>query len=304
MRKKIVFLLLLLIFLLTGCTNTNTDKIQVVTTIFPHYDIVRWIAKDKVDLYLTIAPGIDTHSYDPSVEDIIRIKKSNLFIYTCDELEQWATDLKVEKENEYILNLSKNEHIILEKVEEKHEHHTHHPSHDYDTHIWTSPTYLKYMTYDICEYIVKLDPHNKEFYEANRDSYIAEIDKIIVEMKQIKIEAQDKVFYFGTPFAFFYLFHEFDIKFESLYETCATEIEPSIFEIIELHEKIIEKNIKYLYVKELISTSVANRVILDTDCKLELLHSGHNVSSSDFKKGITLIDIMNNNIIALRKELN
>ena len=29
---------------------------------------------------LTIAPGIDTHSYDPSVEDIIRIKKSNLFI--------------------------------------------------------------------------------------------------------------------------------------------------------------------------------------------------------------------------------
>lgn len=303
MTKKLLVFWFLICFLLTGCVEIPDNKITVVTTIFPQYDIVRWIAKDKVELYLTVSPGIDTHSYDPSVEDIIRIKKCDLFIYMAGCLEQWAVDLKDDSTG-LVLDLSSNENIILEEVEEKHEHHTNHDHvHDHDPHIWTSPTYLKYMAYDICNELVKLDPTNKEFYEKNRDSYVFEIDKIILEMNQLSIEAQDKTFYFGTPFAMHYFFKEFNLKYESIYETCATEIEPSIFDIIEMHETIIEDNVKNLYVKELISTGVAERIINGTLCELQLLHSGHNVSSIDFKKGITLIDIMNNNIIALRKEL-
>ena len=288
--------------LLTGCTEQPSDKISVVTSIFPQYDIVRWIAKDKVDLYLTVSPGIDTHSYDPSVEDIIKIKKCDLFIYMADCLEMWAKDLKDVSEGGKVLHLSSNENIVLEEVEEDHEHHTQH-IHDHDPHIWTSPTYLKYMTYDICNELVKLDEKNKDFYEKNRDSYILEIDKIIDEMNKISELAKDKTFYFGTPFAMHYIFEEFNINYKSIYETCATEIEPSIFDIIEMHEIIKKDNVKYIYVKELISTGVAERLIKDTLCEIQLLHSGHNVSSLDFKQGITLIDIMNDNIDALRKEL-
>ena len=162
MRKKILIILFLMCLLLTGCTEQPSDKISVVTSIFPQYDIVRWIAKDKVDLYLTVSPGIDTHSYDPSVEDIIKIKKCDLFIYMADCLEMWAKDLKDVSEGGKVLHLSSNENIVLEEVEEDHEHHTHH-IHDHDPHIWTSPTYLKYMTYDICNELVKLDEKNKDF---------------------------------------------------------------------------------------------------------------------------------------------
>ena len=102
----------------------------------------------------------------------------------------------------------------------------------------------------------------------------------------------------------FYLFHHFDLKFESIYETCATEIEPSIDDIISMHKTIIESNVSHVFIKELVSTSVAERLVLNTDIQLEVLHSGHNVSSSDFEKGITLLEIMRNNINALRKEIN
>lgn len=298
MRKYLSILICLLCILLSGCSYKEIANVDVVVTIFPQYDIVRWIAGDNLNVYLIIPPGVDTHSYDPSVDDIISIKKSKLFIYTTPSLEQWATSFKEEGKT---LELSSNSNIHLEEVQEKEEHHTHHGDHDHDPHIWTSPIYVKYMVEDICNALIEIDPEHEELYTANKNTYISELDKIIDDMNQLSIDAKDTTYYFGTPFAMYYLFHHFNIKFESIYETCATEIEPSIDDIIDMHKLIKNNDIKYIYIKELVSTSVAERLIKDTNANLMMLHSGHNVSSEDFNNGITLLDIMKNNVEALRK---
>lgn len=298
MRKYLSILICLLCIFISGCSIKQTANVDVVVTLFPQYDIVRWIAGDNLNVYLVIPPGVDTHSYDPSVDDIISIKKSKLFIYTTPSLEQWATDIKSDGKT---LELSSNPNIVLEEVQEKEEHHTHHGEHDHDPHIWTSPIYVKYMVEDICNALIEIDPKNKELYIANKNTYISELDKIINDMKQLSIDAQDTIYYFGTPFAMYYLFKHFDIKFESIYETCATEIEPTINDIIDMHKLINKNDIKYIYIKELVSTSVAERLIKDTNASLQMLHSGHNVSSSDFERGVTLLEIMKNNVEALRK---
>ena len=157
------------------------------------------------------------------------------------------------------------------------------------------------MVEDICNALIEIDPEHKELYTANKNTYISELDKIIDDMNQLSIDAKDTTYYFGTPFAMYYLFHHFNIKFESIYETCATEIEPSIDDIIDMHKLIKNNDIKYIYIKELVSTSVAERLIKDTNANLMMLHSGHNVSSEDFNNGITLLEIMKNNVEALRK---
>lgn len=301
MRKYLSLLILCILFMLSGCKYTTNTDADVVVTIFPQYDIVKWIAEDYLDVYLVIPPGVDTHSYDPSVDDILNIKKCDLFIYTTPSLEQWAPGLK---DDGITLELSNNPNIHLEKVLEKEEHHTHHGEHDHDPHIWTSPIYVKYMVEDICNALIEIDPSHQDIFINNKNRYIEELDKIIIEMTEVSIEAQSTTFYFGTPFAMFYLFHHFNLKFESIYETCATEIEPSIDDIISMHKTIIESNVSHVFIKELVSTSVAERLVLNTDIQLEVLHSGHNVSSSDFEKGITLLEIMRNNINALRKEIN
>lgn len=298
MRKYLSMLICCLCFILCGCKYSSEVNVDVVVTIFPQYDIVRWIAGDNLNVYLVIPPGVDTHSYDPSVDDIVNIKKSKLFIYTTSSLEQWAVNFKEEGKS---LELSSNPNIHLEKVQEKEEHHTHHGEHDHDPHIWTSPIYVKYMVEDICNALIEIDPENKDEYIANKNFYINELDKIIKDMEQLSIDAKDTTYYFGTPFAMFYLFHHFNLKFESIYETCATEIEPTINDIIDMHKLINTNDIKYIYIKELVSTSVAKRLIKDTNAQLQILHSGHNVSTEDFNNGVTLLDIMKNNVNALRK---
>lgn len=304
---KIKFFLLSLLFCLIGltsCTTNNTQEITIATSIYPIYDVTKAIVEDKLPVYMTVPTGIDTHSYDPSVDNIIKVKKANLFIYVSDELESWANGLKSEDENHFVLNLAKNANIELlshDEDEEEEESHEHHHHHEYDPHIWTSPKNLIYMVEDIYQAVIKIDPSNQEFYLNNKNKYLNELNTIINEYNEFSETVNDTVFYFGSPFSFAYLFRDFNLKYYTIFDTCETEIEPSIDKIISLKKIIIENNVKYLYVKELSSTKIGEAIVSGTDASLVLLHSGHNLSSIDFKNGLTLLEIFRQNLENLKK---
>jgi zinc transport system substrate-binding protein len=65
-------------------------KINVVTTIFPPYDFVREIAGNKVNLTMLLSPGAESHSFEPTPQDIIKIQRSDIFIYVGGESDAWV----------------------------------------------------------------------------------------------------------------------------------------------------------------------------------------------------------------------
>ena len=77
--------------LFTGCGKKNnaetgesdSNKLSVVTTIFPEYDWVREILGGKAestDLTMLLDNGVDLHSYQPTADDIVKISDCDLFI--------------------------------------------------------------------------------------------------------------------------------------------------------------------------------------------------------------------------------
>ena len=68
--------------------SSDSQKLQIVATIFPEYDWVKEILGDQVenvDLTLLLGNGTDMHSFQPTMEDILKVSTCDLFIYVGGE---------------------------------------------------------------------------------------------------------------------------------------------------------------------------------------------------------------------------
>lgn len=322
-RKLLITTIFLMIvsILLTGCGIKVKDpnKNHIITTLYPQYDMVKQIIGDDprlskiYEVTLIVPPGVDAHTYDPSVADMIKIKNCDLFIYTSHTLETWVEKLNIEKYTK-VLDLSDDERIELmkseahdEEHEEEHSGHAH--EHEYDPHYWVYPIYAKYMVEEIRDILIDiLPPGDKDFnivtINNNAERYIKQLEKFDEDIKEIVKLAKNKTFYFASPFSFFYWAHYYDLEYVLTYATCSTEVEPSISTIVEIINQIKQNNIPAIYIKELQSITAAEMIANNTGAEILMLHSGHNVSKDDFDNPeISFLSLMRQNVLNLARGL-
>lgn len=135
----------------TAVSEADSDAIQVVATIFPEYEWLREIIgenTDHVELTMLLDSGVDLHSYQPSVDDIIKISTCDMFVYIGGESDQWVSDALKESMNPdmVVINLldvmgdmAKEEELVegMEAHDHDHDHaeeeeHTHAEGEEHD----------------------------------------------------------------------------------------------------------------------------------------------------------------------------
>ena len=81
---------------LCGCAGemtSDSDKLSVITTIYPAYDLARQVFGDTAEIKLLLKPGTESHTYDPSARDVVEISSCDLFIYNGGESDQWVDSI-------------------------------------------------------------------------------------------------------------------------------------------------------------------------------------------------------------------
>ena len=68
----------------------DNGKLRVVCTLFPYYDFVRQIGGDDVDVTLVVPAGRETHSFEPTPLDVIRISEADVFVHDISLLDTAA----------------------------------------------------------------------------------------------------------------------------------------------------------------------------------------------------------------------
>ena len=82
MKKKILLLLLLLIpFLVTGCTNDSMDNIDIIVTNYPNEYVVKSLYSDHATITSIYPDGVDTDNYKISAKQKNEYSKKDLFVY-------------------------------------------------------------------------------------------------------------------------------------------------------------------------------------------------------------------------------
>ncbi len=144
MKKAIVFILAsaMIAMMLSGCAQApsasatpandapnppegtaaapEAGRLNIITTIFAPYDFVRQIAGDKADVTMLLPPASESHSFEPTPQDIIKIQDSDVFIYVGGESDAWVDGIldSMDTSKKEIITLMDCVEVVEEEVVE------------------------------------------------------------------------------------------------------------------------------------------------------------------------------------------
>ena len=336
MKKMIALLLALLmaVGMLAGCakqkdddTTDTTDKLRIVTTIFPEYDWVREILGDKADnadVTMLLDNGVDLHSYQPTADDIVKISDCDLFIYVGGESDGWVEDalknatnkdMKVVNLLEVLGDKVKNEEVVEGMQEEEHEHedgeeHEEGEEHEHeeeaDEHVWLSLKNAEVLVGTISNALQEVDPGNKDAYAANADAYVKKLSALDAEYQTAVDNAARKTVLFGDRFPFRYLVDDYGLNYYAAFVGCSAETEASFETISFLAKKVDELKLPCVLTIEGKNHKIAETIVKNTapkSQKILTMDSMQSTTSNDVASGTTYFSVMEKNLAVLKEAL-
>ena len=303
----------LLAFLVLNREKFEQKKYSVVSTSFPGYDFARAVTKNtNISTKMLVKPGAETHTFEPTPQDIIDIKNADMFIYVGGDSDTWVEKIlkDVDTKKTHVVKLvdlvsTVNEEIV-EGMEDEDEH-DHEHDHDeeeegpeIDEHVWTSPKKAMEIVKKIAEVAYEIDAEEKTKINDNAEKYVAEIAQVDKDLHQA-IDGKISEIVVADRFPFRYFADEFGLKYAAAFSGCSEQTEASAKTISFLINKVKQDKVKKIYKIELSNGKIAETVSKDTGAEVLELHSAHNVTAEDFSKGVTYVDLMKRNLLALSK---
>lgn len=326
--KKILALLLALWIpaaVLFGCApqddSAASNKLNIVTTIFPAYDWVREILgaeTDRAEITMLLDSGVDLHSYQPTVDDIVKISDCDLFLYVGGESDGWVEDALKNAPNKdrTVINLLdvlgdsvKEEETVEGMQEEDHDHEDadgHEEEAEYDEHIWLSLKNAQVLVAAISEALQESDPARKDTYAANAAAYVEKLSALDGEYRAAVDSGKYKTLLFGDRFPFRYLADDYGLDYYAAFPGCSAETEASFETISFLAKKADELKLPCVLTIEGTQHKIAETVVQNTAQKNQqilAMDSMQAVTANDAASGASYLSIMEKNLSVLKKAL-
>lgn len=327
--KKILALLLALWIpaaVLSGCAPQDDsaafNKLNIVTTIFPAYDWVREILGDETDraeITTLLDSGVDLHSYQPTVDDIVKISNCDLFLYVGGESDGWVDDAlrnapnkerKVIRLLDVLGDSAKAEETVEGMQEEEHDHeeeeHDHEEEAEYDEHIWLSLKNAQMLVAAISEALQETDPARKDTYAANAAAYAEKLSALDGEYQAAVDSGKYKTLLFGDRFPFRYLADDYGLDYYAAFPGCSAETEASFETVSFLAGKMDALGLPCVLTIEGTQHKIAETIVQNTAQKNQqvlTMDSMQAVTANDAASGVSYLSIMEKNLSVLKKAL-
>lgn len=311
-------------------------KLNVVCTIFPVYNWLQEIGGDRLNVEYLLDSGIDLHNYNPSVEDMIVMKESDLLVYVGGDSDAWATDVVdgsfnalnlMEKLGDDALDQELSEGMQEHDHDHDHEHsiwyemyaavkgffgfghdhdHDHDHSHDLpDEHIWMSVKKAELIVEDIVEELSKIDLEYADVYKANGDAYIAQLSDLDDRYEEELSVFEDRTIVVADRFPLLYLTEDYNLDYYGAFSGCSTEVEVSFETIKFMKDKMEELHLNYLFKIEGSTVEIGDTIMTELELPSENILEINSMQSiigdtSEF----TYISLMEDNLDVLKFALS
>jgi ABC-type metal ion transport system, periplasmic component/surface adhesin len=302
--KKLFLFSLVLFSLFSACQPAEDEgksdgKLKVVATIFPIYDFARNIGGDRVKVTMLLPPATDAHNYELKPEDIVKVSKADIFLFTNFEMEQWAYKIiKSAGEKTNVLSVETGSGTVLLPLNDGDEHEK--DASRFDPHIWLDLDNAQKMVDNIATAFVKKDSRNSDYYLKNAQEYKIKLIALDQRYRTELVKCQTKTILHAGHWAFAYLAKKYNLIYVAASNVTA-DAEPTPQKIVSLIEQVKAKNIPYIYYEDLVAPRLAQTIAQETGTGLLKLNNGHDISKKDMESGLSFISLMEDNLNTLKK---
>ena len=303
--RRLVFLLLA-IPMLFSCGKAEVDDkgLSIVAVNFPSYDAARAVLGNTEGLVMLLPPGTESHSYDPTPKDMVRIADSDLIIYTGGHSDAWVDSILSSLSSPpRAFRLMEQVPLLSEERTEGMEDDGHGHHEGSDEHVWTSPVNEEAIVSSLADAISAIEPERSEEMHGNAEAYIASLEALDGEIRKIVEESPIDTLIFASRFPLLYFVKEYGIRYYAAFPGCAEETEPSARTVAFLIDKAKELGVPCILNIEMSSDLIARTIAEEAGVPVYTFSSLHNVTAREFASGETYITIMERNADILREAL-
>lgn len=300
-----------------GGPMIEEGRLNVICTIFPAYDFTREIAGERANVTLLMPTGAESHSYEPTPQDMAALSRCDLIVANGGAGESWLETMlsggEIDAPVLYMLHcaeLVEEEHKEgMQDAPHAHEHdgsceHEHEHEAEYDEHVWTSPVNAAAICAAIARSLSTVDPDGREYYQQRLDTYGEKLLALDAAFRDTVSAATRRSMIFADRFPVRYFVEEYGLEYYAAFPGCAEDTEPSAKTVAFLIDKVREEGIGAVYFIEFSNEKMADVIVEDTGCKKLLFHSCHNVSADELENGISYLRLMEQNLTNLKEGLS
>jgi zinc transport system substrate-binding protein len=300
--------LLAFVGILASCDWQNAPnddgRVRVVSTLFASYDFLRAIAGDSAALTMLLPPGAESHSYEPTPQDILTVQNCDVFVYVGGESDAWVENLlaAVDQSKLRIVTLidcvETVDEAALPGIEAEEE-----EAPETDEHVWTSPRNAALIVQRLRDVLQEVDPAHEDLYRQNTENSLSALNALDARFKAIVAGGARKTLVFGDRFPFRYFADAYGLTCYAAFPGCSPETEASAKTVQFLVDTVRTEKIPVVLHIEMGNEKMATAIAEATGAQVLELHAAHNITADDFRAGVTYLDIMERNAAVLKTAL-
>lgn len=317
MQKKlktigIYMVLMALLLTLAGCGNKsnatqgNGERLKVMTTIYPVYEFTSKVGGDKIDVSMLVSPGVEPHDWEPTAQDLVKVRSAKLFIYHGTGLEPIEKFLNKDVMGDtQIVEISKGIEALAKSAtddedEDKPADKSHQES-KLDPHMWLDPVYAQQEVNNIATALAAADPKNADYYKQNAANYNKELAQLDQDYKTglANVAHKDII---TSHSAFAYLAKRYQLQQVGIMGL-SPDAEPTPEKMATVVKFCKEHDIKYIFFESLVSPKLAQTIAKGTNAELLVLNPIESLTNDEKTQGKNYISIMRENLANLQKAL-
>ncbi len=257
--------------LLSGCgqqTSSTTEperpsskKLVIVTTTTMVTDLVRLVAGDVFEIKPLMGPGVDPHLYKPTQEDVGKLQKANLIIYSGLHLEGKMTEIFHHLAGQEKVTLGLGDQLPADRILKL-------EGTQSDPHIWGDAKLWSQTVPALVKVLGKALPTQTEEFQRRGREVVTKLLALHEELKKMAetlprrnrllVTSHDAFHYFGLAYGFEVLG----------VQGISTDSEAGLNDVARVIDTIKQKQVRAIFVESSVPPATIQRISKDSGAQI------------------------------------